>query len=105
MSAQPRVIRPRALSDPTWLESYGNMTSQTLRLAAGLFDAMRSVTRGVPEMCTVSVNVGRAYKSRCSDCAALALAWPLNATSSTRLSMPGAGVDDRVEMPLPPSIG
>jgi len=58
MSAQPRVMSPARLCDPTSVESYGSITSHTLRFAAGLLDAMRSVTRGVPEMCTVSLNTG-----------------------------------------------
>jgi hypothetical protein len=58
MSAHPRATRPGWLDEPVRAESYGNMTSQTLRLAAGTLDATRSVIRAVPEMCTVSVNVG-----------------------------------------------
>ena len=57
-------VGPSAIDEPVWLcdparaESYGSITSQTLRFAAGALDATRSVTRGVPEMCTVSVKIG-----------------------------------------------
>jgi hypothetical protein len=49
---------PVWLCDPARVESYGSITNHTLRFAAGALDAMRSVTLGVPEMCTVSLNVG-----------------------------------------------
>src|SRR6185437_11888322 len=70
------------------------MTSHTLRFAAGLLDAMRSVTRGVPEMCTVSVSTGDAKSSRWFELAALASALPLKLTSSTSVLVPLGGADN-----------
>ena len=48
----------------------GLAAERTRRL--GLLDAMRSVTRGVPDTWTVSVIAGVAYRSRCVDCSILA---------------------------------
>src|SRR5690349_11284758 len=105
MSAQPWSTTPAWLADPTRVESYGSNTSQTLRFAAGALDAMRSVTRGVPETCTVSEKIGVAYNKRFDDCSTLASALPLCATSSENLSVPVAGERESGAMPVPPAVG
>src|SRR5262249_11192810 len=87
-------------------ESYGSITSHTLKFAAGALEDTRSVTFGVPEMCTVSLKIGVAYSKRCVDCSALASALPLIATSSTSLSEPlDAPLNARLATPVPPAVG
>src|SRR6476661_7210236 len=106
MSAQPSEMLPMWLCEPTRAESYGSITSHTLRFAAGLFDDTRSVTRADPEMCTVSLSTGVAYSTRCVDVAALAFALPLIATSSTMRSVPDlAAVYESDAIALPPAVG
>src|SRR5262252_6245086 len=97
---------PVWLDEPARVESYGSITSQTLRFAAGALDDTRSVTLGVPEMWTVSLNVGVAYNNRCVDCSALAAPLPLIETSSTSLSVPATALpSDRRATPFPPDVG
>src|SRR5262252_2774575 len=97
---------PVWLDEPARVESYGSITSQTLRFAAGALEDTRSVTLGVPEMWTVSLNVGVPYSRRCVDCSAHAAPLPLIAKSSTSLSVPLAALpSDRRAMPFPPDVG
>src|SRR5690349_5935843 len=104
MSAQPRVTTPACPCEPTTAESYGSVTSQTDRFAAGLLDATRSVTRAVPERCTVSASGAVAYSRRVRDCARLAFALPLTDTLSTSVSAPVAALVVRRPTPLPPRV-
>src|SRR5262245_27829255 len=102
------VVEPRVLELQPDALVHGSRTRATDRFTAGLLEAMRRRTCGVPEMWTGADSSGLTYRSRWSD------TWVANVPTlqavlpaSTSVSAPesGSASDVRPPVVLPPVDG